>query len=71
MALFARTHKEGHAANAVSKAIKKRMQEEYPTLPLMDYIWTVVLDTTNSARNVAHDFEDSTHVDCNMHAANL
>ena len=71
LALFVRAHKGGHSARIVSNTIKKRMADEYPTLPITDYVWTVVSDTTSSARNVAQDFEDSTQIDCNMHSANL
>lgn len=71
LALFVGAHKEGHAARIVSSTIKKRMADEYPELPFTDYVWTVVSDTTSSARNVARDFEDSTQIDCSMHSANL
>ena len=71
LALFNRAHRGGHSARIVSSTIKKRMADEYPDLPITDYIWTVVSDTTSSARNVAEDFEDSLQIDCNMHSANL
>ena len=71
LALFNRARRGGHSARVVSSTIKKRMADEYPDLPIADYIWTVVSDTTSLARNVAEDFEDSLQIDCNMHLANL
>eukprot|EP00957_Ditylum_brightwellii_P121734 9283807-Ditylum_brightwellii.AAC.1 len=67
IAMMGKVLRGGHATLQVVNAIKAQFKEEFPTVDIIEHIWTVVSNTTGAARNVADHFEDSSQNNCKMH----